>query len=126
MKLSELAQLTDEEKRVALAKFCGWKRLGKWEGFFKWENPAEDIKYGQKYDEFSCIPDYLNSRDAIAEVEAKLSGSQHFRFREVLHRLASKLKIDAENEWCDGGNPVERAYLSATARQRADAILMIL
>lgn len=123
MTADQLAHLTDEEKRVKLAEFCGWTEVRKEFVHFDGWMTLGKREGAEQVDE---VPDYLNSLDAISEVEQKLSNDQHAAFGNVLQQM---IYDQLKSTLCEGSyhyHPVTRAFISATARQRADAILMIL
>lgn len=80
--------------------------------------------------EVRSIPDYLNSLDAVAPVEARLTDAEWRSFRENIEELTYPFTIPARftgprdllPRW--GGTEHQRAYLSATALQRTKAILL--
>lgn len=112
MTAEQLAKMTPEEKRIAIAEACGWtfhglrKDLTKEEhvGFCAWLPPNWKEKL------YRSLPDYLNSLDAMHEAEKVLEGTYNAFIYQVL--LA-------------GGSPPEVRWnlTHATAAQRADAFL---
>lgn len=101
--------MTDTEKRIRIAKWCGWTHLDKairitaghmgWANAF-WENP-NGIPF------LEC-PDYLNDLNAMHGVENNLDG---ISFSTYLDQLDRGTKF---------------AGTCATARQRAEALLKVI
>lgn len=106
----QLSQLSPEEKRVRIAEFCGIKAKGYFSKIV-WVYGGEMHKHP---------PDYLNDLNAMAQAESKLSDEQHTTFRNNLWKAIGA-------EYCvpyqDTGE-FHRRWISATATQRADAMLM--
>lgn len=106
--------LADEQKRVKIASLCGWQEVP---DKFYLDRKAW-LKDGQRHATID-LPDYLTDLNAIAQAEAILSDEEHRLFRQHLWEMT-----DANHDWCfeDTQN---RSYISANARQRAEAFLSL-
>ena len=112
MKLSEL---TPEQKRIVIAKACGWESIWKddrqnFRGFHL--SHAADGKH-------RLIPDYLNDLNAMHEAEKVLN--PYFDKSEYACEMNRYIRF--LHEVCGG---VANCFLHhcATAAQRADAFLL--
>lgn len=116
--MSQLTEQTDEQKRIRIAEFCGWKRELVPPSN---NNPCGEFQHTWWYSpdgKHSRLPDYLNSLDAIHEAEKKLEYNQAVCFR--LHLAGNSDKRDPEYL------TVEAAMCHATSRQRAEALLRVI
>lgn len=89
--------MTPEQKRIKIAESRGWHHFiinDEW-------GPDRALKPGQQFEVNCCftdLPDYLNSRDAMAEALAGLTQEQHIAFmRELCHGLTPTTYSDG---WC--------------------------
>jgi hypothetical protein len=119
---------TDDQKRIRIAEFCGWGSLHTfpaYPGYVKGTKPgrATVIPDLADSDETCVVPDYLNSLDAIAQVEARLTDEQWPMYE--IHLSCITGVDNKEYNWTDRSR-TRRAVHSATARQRAEAILKII
>jgi hypothetical protein len=105
--------MTPEAQRIAIAEACGWKRNGTWKtdsgNYPQWINPDGGTRFGQPHDEMLCVPDYLNSLDAMHEAE-KACLTNHDIERVYNNRLLGMVGFT----W------------KATASQKAEAFLRTL
>lgn len=116
--------MTDDEMRVAIAEWVGWREAFPSTGGphprtkeggillpYRWINEAT----GKRLLE---LPDYPNDLNAVHEVETKLEHNQRSQYHERLEWLISE----------KGGSKRNRARrcISATARQRCEALLKTL
>jgi hypothetical protein len=124
--------MTDDEKRVRIAEACGWNIVCRtamaayaprhiWDARLKAAGLENVSCVG--YEE---IPDYLHSLDAMAEAEKAVLGTDDKIGRFVanlmeelgfLDEVYTFEKINPDHVW---------KCLSATATQRADALLAVL
>lgn len=127
--------MTDEQKRIAIAKICGWtirqitcagiKDIGILP-------PGVKPKGGISFFDYAGIdiPDYLNSLDAMHEAEKTLSPNQIDLYADRLTTLISPHRISGfgnpENGSPQLAWPGVFQIIQATARQRADAFLLTL
>jgi hypothetical protein len=118
--------MTDQEINVLLAKWAGWTAVhncnesigGYWPKSPEGENlyellagtPDIAIHYG--------CPDYTEDLNAVAGLEAKLSDEQHSQYQDQLWKIVEEIG----NE----GGQLDRLYTSATAPQRALALVRAL
>jgi hypothetical protein len=105
----KLDSLSPEQRRVMLATAAGWKSiraLGLDEELHGWIEPGP----------LEPLPDYDESLDACADLEAKLTDEQHHVFRRQLQKLCGD----------DGVSYDFREYVSASAIQRCSALLLTL
>ena len=87
--------MTPEQQRIAIAEVCGWKT--------GYRDPEA----------WHPLPDYLNDLNAMREAEKVLTPTEFEAYRWILWGLCKQPQV---TEW-------NRAYLSATAVQRAEAFL---
>ena len=99
--------MNPEQQRIAIAKACGWlqSRTCHWGGWWY-------LKKGKRAYQ-QTPPDYCNDLNACAEAEKVLTPLQFETFHWILWDLCKSPQV---TEWT-------RAYLSATAAQRAEAFL---
>lgn len=108
--------MTPRAQQEAIAEFVGWTP------------PTADTRgcwttpYGAHGSGIG-LPDYSTSLDAIAEAEAKLTTEEHYTFRCRLWEITDA-KTDASLAHLTvNGEEHNRRYASATAEQRAEALL---
>ncbi len=111
--------MTPEQKRVAIAEYCGWKDLHAEDGSV-WGKSPKDLAYkgnrGMAILSYE-VPDYLNSLDAMHEAEKVLNFNQ---------------KRSYYIELCKQITPLETvdsilygfSTCHATSQQRTDAFLL--
>lgn len=104
--------LTDEEKRQAIARACGYTVLGVECGIPYGLSPSDDPS-----GEASPLPDYLNSLEAMHEAEKTLTDEQYVEFNRQLYMMAK-----GDNSVSDLVAELRR-HVSSDARIRADAFL---
>ncbi len=109
--------MTNEQKRIALARKAGWMphnesevhaaaryfNPGQW-----WRLPSEDTIATTEQ-----LPDYLNSLDAVAELEGLLTEMEAEAYADHIIR---QFPYDCTNGF---------AWMTATASQRADALCAV-
>lgn len=120
MKLSDLSA---EQKRVMLAEKDGW-RHGQWTRAYGgdsllWSESGWTSQDGTRHPE---APNYLTDLNACHSLEERLTDAEYERFMLELWKLV------AGDQPRQASAPIrfERAYLSATADQRSDALLLTL
>lgn len=127
---SEPQQMSDEEMREAIGIACGWtfhdcdyapkdggavfEKFWIRPGVILEELTANDIAWR----EGRSLPDYINSLDAMHEAEKTLTDEQHYDFRVELWAVTQPTEIRKI-----ASLDHNRAYASATARQRALAFI---
>lgn len=119
-----MSDLSQQQKREAIAKALGWVlKPGKyctdqspiWHEPCGFQHPPSWDKFQtEKLEVFSVLPDYFGDLNACHSAELALSDEQHHVFRLTLADLTSPNPTD----W----NACSRAYISATAEQRAEAL----
>jgi hypothetical protein len=88
--------MNDEEKRIAIAEACGWKKC---EG----ENGLSP------YGIYTVLPDYLNDLNAMHKAEKMLSSIQQTNYISLLAGITCDVEMEG--------------VTFATAAQRAEAFL---
>jgi len=104
--------MTDEEINIKIAEALGWI-----------VRKANSGLIGKPKDEqgpLDELPDWCNDLNAMHEAESQLSNGDHKRFRNILW---SDIESDRDPEHAEND---ERYFVSATARQRAEAFLRTL
>jgi hypothetical protein len=96
-----------EYQRVAIAEACGWKVHPK----DKWVVIPPNSPHSVQ--PLNTLPNYLNDLNAMHDAEKVLTPTEFEAYRWILWGLCKRPQV---TEW-------ERAYLSATASQRAEAFL---
>lgn len=111
-----------EAQRIAIAKvhlgykdfdnllWCDEEMCPKWEG---------RKLHGSSDNTWHQVPDYLNSRDAMAEVEALLTNEQWSAYYNELYFIVVR-------DSPEGSKNILRGVVSATAAQRLEAVLKTL
>lgn len=94
--------MTEQEQIIALAEWDGWHKDGALGSLQRWKRGTETY--------VGSFTELLTSIDAIMPIERKLDDKQHKLFREKLCVI------------CIG----DKGPISATAAQRAEAILKTL
>ncbi len=114
--------MTKEEQRIAIAKACGWTAIqqGNTAHFQRMlgVSPANKGRTSDGGLILHEIPNYLNDLNAMRDAEKVLATEQHEQFRDLLFGLTMVYDHDCELN--------HRAYISATAAQRAEALLKTL
>jgi hypothetical protein len=104
--------MTSTQKRIAIAKACGWKDIEPTE--------QEQVIWGREpktgYKNF--IPSYTISLDSMAKAEKILNLTEQKTYTLFLHQSSEKSKSDHLG--------VDFDVLSSTAEQRADAFIKTL
>lgn len=111
--------MTDEEKREAIAQACGWKDFEEEDGALMGHTMGED-----GWLRWDIVPDYLNSLDAMHAAEKTLRGKTYA----YEHALAIVVFKDlTDDDWSEEkGLSPNVCVWHATARQRAHAFLAVL
>lgn len=140
MTLPEILALEPAQVRVMVAEAVGYKFVdlnkdstrwtwivriddpnGKTVGSYNGEKPK--TKTGKRLEEWNeqylrsldrSLPDYTGDLNAIAQAVAGMTNEEHRKYRQA---LISMLPVGPDNEW-------DRAYVEATALQRARAFLV--
>lgn len=105
--------MTPEKQQIAIAEAYGWHEeqepVGSHNATAWWHN-------NDRYPSGSMpVPDFLNSLDAMHEVEKSLDGNQWVSYREYLAR-----------PWVTNDDDGMWGAITATAAQRAEAFLRTL
>jgi len=119
MTYKEVQKLSSDDKRIAIAKACGWENRGKENGCYL------DQIYLNGVHQFQCscwwgqhVLDYLNDLNVIqaAILQQKWTASQERYFQNDLWKVFA----------CQSGGFRDGAQVTcnATAEQKADAFLM--
>jgi len=115
--------MTPEAQRIAIAEASGWTRV--WDSAFRqWIQRSPDKSLAtcdpdpNANWELHRLPDYLNDLNAMHEADEILTDQQHNRFRKHLAHVVGERESPSYSTpgW-------RRRYVSATARQRAEAFL---
>lgn len=113
--MKPLEELTDQEIRIAIAKWDGWYRCDKTNPCNGWHNDSVG-KHPNQY--AKDPPDYLNDLNAVHEAEKKLDPWQWTGTNGYIDHLQtvtnSKALINAQH------------CIHATARQRCLALLKVI
>lgn len=114
--MTPVDQLTDEQIRVEIAEWEGWRCGDNKNIPFVYGIPPEMLGIQPEEAHYVCIPDYPEDLTACHIAEAKLPSDQFPRYLHYLWKCtASENRFDIENQF----------YLChATARQRAIALVM--
>lgn len=134
--------MTDNEKRIAIAKWCGWKheiathanpierdgmRLPN--SFAAWDIKQHCFWHPDREGVFADCPDYLGDLNAIHEAEKKLStdgfeASEWATYQEFLWNDVNK-GIPFQNERVFDTEYMKN-FIHSPAKNRADALLKTL
>lgn len=102
--------MTNHEKRIVIAEFCGWKKkrcshgvLVHWHSL-DWRGPKNEVQ----------MPDFLNNLNAIHEAEKKINVADYVRNLRQIVGWCGESDEDIEDDW---------VLITATAMQRAEAVL---
>lgn len=111
------AELSDEALRIGVAECLGWELLlpphnGRMMG-------RKPLQINEGSPNWLLMPDWPNDLNACAAFEKGLTDDEHFDYRLHLWNLTWKNK-----PWT-GLREENRAYFSATARQRCIAFLKV-
>lgn len=120
--------MTNEQIRIAMAEFCGWKLQQESDGEMSLIKPdgrrdISDFDPSSTFASFSyCFPDYPNDLNAVHEAESRLVGLERDKFISELCKVLGVI---------DAANPVNvtelawmiSGWLFATAAQRCEALL---
>lgn len=129
----EIEAMSDADRRIKTAELCGWKAAGEFSGTKVWEIPNFMFPTTASVE---TLPDYLNSLDAMAEIERWLDDttghmSVRCHIRDYLLNLMQICLPDPHKKLWENGDFLGTwgdcvfAY-TATARQRNTAFLMTL
>jgi hypothetical protein len=113
--------MTNDELRVVLAKWAGYNIV---DGFYAYPSvemimarvPPEVFKQLSAFG-YEEIPNYPQSLDSVATLEARLTDEEHHAYRRALWDVVAE---DAKSP------PSDRAHFSATAEQRCRALALAL
>lgn len=111
--MTDLSQL---EVNVRLAELLGWKCINTTGEHAVGFDPAITAKGEPAVACIARVPRYCSSLDECAKVEAGLSKEQFECYRWILWGICKSAEVGV---W-------HRSYLSATARQRAEALIATL
>lgn len=111
--------MTSEQINIAIAEACGWNSIR--EQDYDHGYSGDDVRQmwvglNPDSDEFEQLPDYCNDLNAMHEAQKVLTPTEFEAYRWILWGLCKQPQV---TEW-------NRAYLSATAAQRAEAFLRTL
>lgn len=105
--------MTDEQKRIKIAEWCGWE----FQPLPPSANPEDRSGWYHKPSERlrKAPPDYLFDLNAMHDAQSLLSESQKVHYQEALSTLTRK-------------NPHVSCWdlIHASARQRAEALLSVM
>lgn len=113
--------MTAEEQRIAVAEWCGWKKIPiPQKAYFDWSVEPEPKTYWEECEK-TQLPDYLNDLNAIHEATmhaAEIEGTKfqalfQLRLQEVVERRRRDLNREQIGWWMN----------NATAAQRCEALL---
>ena len=104
--------MNPEKQLIAIAESCGWKNVDAGAGRV-WGFTTRHKGTPSESDVCVDVPDYLNDLNAMREAEKVLTPTEFEAYRWILWGLCKQPQV---TEW-------NRAYLSATAAQRAEAFL---
>ncbi len=107
-----MQDITQKEKRIKIARFCGWE-TGEFVNGVPFGTPPNS---SHCMDELRELPNYFGSLDACHETEKMLTSIQFEIYRWLLWDICKHSEV---KEW-------NRAYLSATAPQRAEALYLVI
>lgn len=119
-----------EEKRIAIAKACGWDEITftglshqgirpqSTKRYCNWNRPAPSPSVDDKR-EWHWIPDYINDLNAMHEAEKVLNGLNYHEYMRQVEKSVDPLGQ------CHESQAVFR-FLRSTAAQRAEALLKTL
>ena len=115
--------MSPEDQRIAIAQACGWT------GPFQQEWIPDHGMEGESTYAFAGtdpdgerwpLPDYLGDLNASHEMEKALTPDQFHDYRGSLWKITTAHLSDKPAAWIKAA---DRAYLTATAAQRAEAFL---
>jgi hypothetical protein len=112
--------MTQEEKRIKLCEFAGWKGIvaSHMIGYAPWRVPYESRVKNTPVEDLEMIPldplpNYFTDLNAVHELEKLLTDNQHNDFRDRLWNDVYDLGSE---------DTLGRDFFSATAAQRAEAL----
>lgn len=101
-------QLTEEEKRIAIAKSCGWEwKRSDQTIVCEWHNPFGDVG--------GFIPNYFHNLNAMHEAEKVLTDEEYVDYANTLSEAAYHLAHGLPHV------VITRNTVSPSAAQRAEA-----
>lgn len=115
-------QAEQTEKRIRIAKACGWKlhaakylvdKTPIWHCASGWQHPPSHDEWGNRHAAETVLPDYFNDLNAMAEAEKTLSAHGWILYQVALHKTSPP-----------DPNYSVKHYIHATASQRAEAFLL--
>lgn len=112
--------MTTQQQRIAIAEFFGWEPQRMYDDLWKLGNEYAGAA-GTPY--CSQLPDYCNDLNAIAQAEAKLTAARHYTFRCRLWEITDCKNDTSFAHLMVNREEHNRRYVSATAAQRAEALL---
>ena len=110
--------MSDQEINIAIAEACGWKDLEN-EDFSEYGVPCFMLMGSNNTGTRLAPPDYCNDLNAMHEAEKVFEekGQRDYSFRLLLALVDGSVTHDLNDHFI---------YLTATARQRAEAFLRTL
>ena len=119
MNLAPKRKLSNEELNIRVAELDNWERLPDRDGWYSHEYWAQfkDGHFCTDTQEQDGLPNYCKDLNAMHEAEVGLSDEQHDNFAGHLLDIVSP-----NMHWSDAFNT--REFVSATARQRAEAFVL--
>jgi hypothetical protein len=105
--------LSPEERRIRIAKACG----------YKWPPPRDEREPLQEIFLRYGVPDFCGSLDAMAVAEKTLNRTQKFDYAKYLESLTVKNKDMIAHSYYEV-DTVDTSTVFASAEQRAIAFLM--
>jgi hypothetical protein len=111
--------MTDDQIRIAIAEWCGWKFIVSHDVMGK-AVPDRWIKDEMEYFEDHPFPDYPNDLNAVHEMEKRLEEESFTNINCYVGRLADVCRPEGSDP--DSIDDLLRC-IHATARQRCEALL---
>lgn len=110
--------LSEDEKRIAIAKACGWEILPEKDWLYRRVGEEEPSGKLPGYKFPTIIPDYESDLAAMHEAEKVLTDEQWATYYNALYFIV----VAASPE---GSKNILRGAVCATAAQRAEAFLSV-
>lgn len=111
--------MNEQEQRIAIAEFCGWRPTG----YGSWYiGNKEDMNHAVCDGSHNHIqlPDYCNDLNAMHEAEKMLDVELYATYA---HKLSTINEIVPINIWYDHHALEVHAVATSTAAQRAESLL---
>lgn len=114
--------MTPEAQRIAIAEFCGWKRVVFQTQILAIKSTEWTSPNGTKYPDIGYLPDYLNDLNAMheAELSSFKTPTERCNYLCCLENVSSRTREVCSDHTID---PVTQWACFSTAAQRAEALL---